>query len=151
MPSLLNYYKQPLPLTFGMWTDLQLKVFSFKHSDWLKQTHAFITESGAVQLKIDFQSDRLPGDKLEIEEYIEDTSLKIKHEAEQLMQGLWSIFPGKIAKQVFKGQHDLVSTFIFLNGRQIGWVGGDHFNWNKQKPVWDVVTNHFRGKSKSSK
>lgn len=150
-PSLLDYYKRPLPVTFGMWLDLQLKVFSFKHSDWVKTTKVFIGKSGALQMRIEFQSDRLPGDKSQIEDFIEDTSLKIKLESEQLVQGIWSTFPDDISGLVFKGQNDLVNTFVFLNAKNIAWVQGDQFHWKRKKRSWDVITNHFRGKSKATK
>ena len=146
--NLLDHYKEPLSVTFGMWMDLQLKVFSYKHSDWFKKTKIFITKSGALQMKVDFQANRLPGDKTQIEDYIEDTSMKIKLESEQLVQGLWGLFPGKIPYEAFKEQHDLVSTFVFLDGKQVGWAAGDDFHWKRKKRVWDVITNHFRGKSK---
>ena len=147
--NLLDHYKEPLPVTFGMWLDLQLRVFSFKHSDWFKKTKVFITKSGALQMKIDFRGNRLPGDKSQIEGYVEDTSIKIKLEVEQLVQGLWGIYPGEIPYGAFKGQHDLVSTFIFLDGKQIGWTAGDNFQWKRKKRMWDVITNNFRGKAKS--
>ena len=146
--NLLDHYKEPLPVTFGMWLDLQLKVFSYKHSDWSKKTKVFIAKSGALQMKIEFQANRLPGDKNQIEDFIEDTSMKIKLESEQLVQGLWSLFPGKIPYAAFEEQHDLVSTFVFLDGKQIGWAAGDNFHWKRKKRTWDVITNHFRGKSK---
>ena len=91
--NLLEHYKEPLPVTFGMWLDLQLKLFSYKHSDWSKKTKVFIAKSGALQ-------------------------------------------------------HDLVSTFVFLDGKQVGWAAGDNFHWKRKKRTWDVITNHFRGKSK---
>ena len=147
--NLLDHYKEPLSVTFGMWMDLQLKVFSYKHSDWFKKTKIFIAKSGALQMKVDFQANRLPGDKNQIEDYIEDTSMKIKLESEQLVQGLWGLFPGKIPYEAFEEQHDLVSTFVFLDGKQVGWAAGDDFHWKRKKRVWDVITNHFKGKSKS--
>ena len=145
--NLLDHYKEPLPVTFGMWLDLQLKLFSYKHSDWSKKTKVFIAKSGALQMKIEFQANRLPGDKNQIEDFIEDTSMKIKLESEQLVQGLWSLFL-KIPYAAFEEQHDLVSTFVFLDGKQIGWAAGDNFHWKRKKRTWDVITNHFRGKSK---
>ena len=100
-------------------------------------------------MKIDFQGNRLPGDKSQIEGYVEDTSIKIKLEVEQLVQGLWGIYPGEIPYGAFKEQHDLVSTFVFLDGKQIGWTSGDSFQWKRKKRMWDVITNNFRGKAKS--
>lgn len=151
VPSLLDYYKQPLPVTFGMWLDLQLKVFSFKHSDWMKTTKVFIGKSGALQMRIEFQSSRLPGDKSQIEEFIEDTSLKIKHESEQLVQSLWSVFPDNISGLAFQGHNDLVNTFVFLDAKNLGWLQGNEFHWKRKKRSWEVITNHFLGKSKATK
>ncbi len=131
-----------------MWLDLQLKVFSYKYSDWFKKTKVFITKSGALQMKIEFQASRLPGDKQKIEAFIEDTSMKIKLESEHLVQGLWGLYPGEIPYDAFKEQHDLISTFIFLDGKQVGWASGDNFHWKRKKRTWDVITNHFKGKSK---
>ena len=149
--NLLDHYKEPLSVTFGMWLDLQLRVFSFKHSDWFKKTKVFVTKSGALQMKIDFQGNRLPGDKSQVEGYVEDTSMKIKTEVEHLVQGLWGIYPGEIPYAALREQHDLVSTFVFLDGKQVGWSSGENFQWKRKKRAWDIITNNFKGKAKAKK
>ncbi len=141
--ELLGLYKIPVPMTFGLLFDLHLKIFSLKYTDALHETRMYIGKSGGVQLHIRFQRDHLPLKKGSAEQFIEDKALKIKREADLLVQGLWNLFPKDIPETAFADQMDIVHSFVFLNGVRIGFADGDTFYWKKKQIPERVMTNKW--------
>ena len=131
--ELVNTYRVPVTITFGMWADLHFRFFSLQHSSEVHEVQLYLGKSGGVQLQLSYQRNRLPRKKVEAEAFIEDKSMKIKKEAEQLVQGLWAIYPKDIPEHVFADQNDIVNTFVFLNREQIGFADGDIFYWKKKE------------------
>lgn len=141
--TLVNLYKTPVTFTFGIMIDMNCKIFANKHTKTLYTTHMYIGKSGIVQLHIKFKRSRLPVKKHEAEALIEDVSLKIKAEADEMIQGLWNLFPEEVPDEAFVGIKELVSAIVFLDLKQIGFADGDVFYWRKQKRPTQVMTNPY--------
>jgi len=141
--ELVNTYRVPVTVTFGMWVDLHFRLFSIQQSSPVHKVKMYLGKSGGVQLQVRYQRTRLPRKKLEAERFIEDKSLKIKREAEQLVQGLWALFPQDIPEHIFADQNDIVNTFVFLNAEQIGFADGETFYWKKKEIPTRVLTNKW--------
>lgn len=141
--ELVNTYRVPVTITFGMWADLHFRLFSMQHTSPVHDVQLYLGKSGGVQLQLRYQRDRLPRKKVEAEGFIEDKSMKIKKEAEHLVQGLWAIYPQDVPEHVFADQNDIVNTFVFLNTEQIGFADGDIFYWKKKEIPTRVLTNKW--------
>ena len=148
---LTNLYREKLPVTFGMFVDLNFKVFSIQHSNHFQEVKLFIGKSGGAQLKIEFQRGRLPAEKWRAEKFIEDTSIKLRVAAESLVKDMWKLFPGEIPKNAFHDQTTWVSGFVFVNSNQVGWINGKELVWKRKPADLSVVTNDWRGKGKAKK
>jgi hypothetical protein len=141
--ALVNLYKTPVTFTFGILIDMNCKIFSNKHTKSLYNTQMYIGKSGIVQLHIKFKRSRLPVKKHEAEALIEDVSLKIKAEADEMIQGIWNLFPEEVPDEAFIGIKELVSGIVFLDLKQIGFADGNVFYWRKQKRPTQVITNSY--------
>jgi hypothetical protein len=141
-------YRREVPLTFGLLMDLHLKLFALQHTDRLKgyESSVFIDKMGAVQLHVKFRRGILPRGGREAENMIEDTTLKVRKAAESLVKGIWGLYPEDIPEGAFSDQDDFVTTYIFLDGKQIGYASKDNFYWKKQERKHKVITNQWKRK-----
>lgn len=144
---LLDMYRTQMPVTFGMYLDLHLKIFSIQNSDYRYEASTFLGQTGGVQLHVKFQRDRLPRKKAIAEDLIEQTSLELKARAAKMLKDLWALYPEEIPKGAFQDQLELVQTFVFLDEEQIGFANQDTFYWKQQPKNQKVVTNSWRGKA----
>ena len=141
--ELVNTYRVPVTVTFGMWSDLHFRLFSLQQSSPVHKVKMYLGKSGGVQLQLRYQRTRLPRKKSEAEQFIEDKSLKIKREADQLVRSLWALFPRDIPEHIFVDQNDIVNAFVFLNEEQIGFADGDMFYWKRKEVPDRVLTNKW--------
>ncbi|MBT3783993.1 hypothetical protein HOF92_03385 [bacterium] len=141
--ELVNTYRVNVPITFGMWVDLHFRLFSLQHSSSVHKVKMYLGKSGGVQLQVRYDRSRLPRKKTDAEQFIEDKSLKVKREADQLVRSLWSLFPRDIPEHIFAEQNDIVNAFVFLNEEQIGFADGETFYWRRKEVPDKVLTNKW--------
>ncbi|PCJ20399.1 MAG: hypothetical protein COB02_05030 [Candidatus Cloacimonadota bacterium] len=141
--ELVKLYQTPVTFSFGILIDMNCKIFSNKHTKVLYTTEMYIGKSGVIQLHIKFKRSRLPVTKREAESLIEDISLKVKTEADEMIQGLWRMFPKKVPDEAFLGIKELVSAIVFLDIKQVGFADGQKFYWRKKQRPTKVITNDY--------
>jgi hypothetical protein len=141
--ALIELYRREIPMTFGLLMDLNAKMFSIKNQYSYLKTELYIGKSGNIQLHLEFERSKLPSSKDKAEQMIEDMSMKIKSQAEILVKDLWKIYPGELPYSAFADGKELVTTVVFLNGKQIGYSEENRFYWRTQPRPQGPVTNKW--------
>jgi len=141
--ALILQYQKTIPFSFGLYYDMSLKIHALKYSDEKIRSEIFITQSGKLQLKLDFRRAQLPQDKKEAEQFIEDSSRKIHSEMHRFAISLWKVFPSLVDGEPYIEEDDYLKTFVSLDGSSIGFSDGMRFLWRSRERDNRPVTNSW--------